>query len=69
MRTHKQKIMNHLRATGPLTARYCAAEYHCWRLAARIAELRQEGHDIRTDMVPNANGGKHARYTLVKEAR
>ena len=69
MRSQKQKIFNHLRATGPLTKRYAANEYNIWRLEARICELRQEGHDIRTDMVPNANGGKHARYTLVKEAR
>lgn len=36
----------------------------CFRLAARVADLRAEGHDIRTQMVATA-GGKHvALYTL-----
>lgn len=40
----------------------------CFRLAARIQELRQEGHLIATDKV--AQGGKHfARYTLIKERK
>lgn len=40
----------------------------CFRLAARIQELRQEGHLIATDKVEQ--GGKHfARYTLLKEKR
>ena len=67
--TQKEQIFRHLRATGPITPMYALAQYGCFRLAARIADLRAEGHDIRTDMIPNRNGGKFARYTLVKAAR
>lgn len=35
----------------------------CYRLAARINDLRNMGHDIETRMEPHP-GGKHARYFL-----
>ena len=38
------------------------------RLAARINDLREEGHDIATVMLPNKhNRGRHALYILIKE--
>lgn len=40
-----------------------AMEFGCYRLAARIMELRAAGYDIETRMEPH-QGGKHARYLL-----
>jgi len=37
----------------------------CFRLAARICSLRQQGHNIKTRMI-EANGKRFARYTLQK---
>lgn len=37
----------------------------CFRLAARIKELRQAGWDIRTDYETTAAGKRHAVYTLM----
>jgi hypothetical protein len=43
-------------------------KFKCYRLSARIAELREKGFDIRTDMEDNTeNTGKHARYFLLEE--
>jgi hypothetical protein len=36
-----------------------------FRLAARIADLRAAGHDIRAEMVTTENGKRVARYRLV----
>ena len=37
----------------------------CFRLAARIADLRAAGHDIHSEMVTTDSGKRVARYTLV----
>jgi hypothetical protein len=37
----------------------------CFRLAARIAELRDIGHNIHTTMV-YSNGKRYASYRLIK---
>ena len=37
---------------------------NCFRLAARIDELRREGHPIRTEMVHTTTGKMHAKYRL-----
>ena len=47
----------------PMTARDAMVHLNCYRLAARILELRQEGHEIHTEMEPH-EGGEHARYIL-----
>ena len=38
----------------------------CFRLAARVAELKAEGHEIRTILV-GSNGHRWAKYVLVEE--
>ena len=39
------------------------SRYNCYRLAARIADLKDRGYDIVTIMEPH-RGGAHARYYL-----
>ena len=36
------------------------------RLAARVDELRREGHDIEREMVRTRNGARIARYRLIE---
>lgn len=38
----------------------------CFRLAARISDLRAAGNDIRTEMVALPDGKRIARYYLVE---
>lgn len=47
---------------GPMTAAD-AIEFGCFRLAARVKELRERGYDIQTELVI-ANGKRFARYYL-----
>ena len=39
------------------------------RLAARVDELRREGHVIEREMVRTRNGARIARYRLVEDER
>ena len=49
---------------GPVTAMDALTEAGCFRLAARINDLRRDGHDIVTTTI-ETDGGKHiAQYTL-----
>ncbi len=41
--------------------------YGCFRLSARISELKTSGHNIAMEMVKDTRTGKHwARYSLLE---
>ncbi len=63
--THNEKILRHMDKFGNITAAKAATHFGCWRLAARIGELRAQGHNIETEMVTNGRV-RYARYRLVK---
>ena len=52
----------------PLTALDALQGCGCMRLAARINDLRADGHAIGTEML-NKNGKKFAQYYLIKEKK
>lgn len=52
---------------GPVTALDALEQAGCFRLAARIADLRQQGHEILTETVTTPTGKHIASYKL-KEA-
>jgi hypothetical protein len=62
--SQNNQILKHLKKK-PLTPLDALAMFGCFRLAARIQELRVDGHRIRTDM-ENKNGKKYAKYSLIK---
>ena len=49
-----------------LTQLEALTQFGCFRLAARIADLRDKGLNIVTDMVTLENGKRVARYILKK---
>lgn len=61
-------ILNTLRRK-PLTPVDALGGCGCFRLAARIQELRQDGHIIATDKVVTQTGKRFARYTLIQEKK
>jgi len=63
--TQTQAILQHLRC-GPITPWAALELYGCFRLAARVAELRQDGHAITTELVDSPDGKRFARYRLTK---
>lgn len=59
--TQTMQVLSHLKRKSLTQAD--AIKFGCYRLAARVLELRGQGHEIRTEMEPH-EGGKHARYFL-----
>jgi len=55
-------ILSHLRR-APITPLQALDKYGCLRLAARIADLRERGHNIETVMVDHGEK-RFARYSL-----
>lgn len=60
-----QEILAHLRKR-PITPAEAYTKYRCMRLAARIKDLKERGHQIITQIIEQ-NGTRFARYILVKE--
>jgi len=53
---------------GSITQAEAAKWWRIWRLAARIKDLRNMGHDIRTDMIGEGST-RYARYTLMRTGK
>lgn len=57
-------LQTHKRGLTPIDA---LEKFGCFRLSARIADLRGLGWDIRTDLEKNKNNdGYHARYFMME---
>ena len=63
-----EMVLDHLRS-GPITPKEALYRYGCFRLAARIYDLRQIGHEIITTRVMNDEGNPYAEYFLIKQAK
>ena len=64
--TQSAKVLYHLQNYGPLTAIEALELFACFRLAARINDLKEAGHDIQMEMKRLKNGKKIAVYSLPK---
>lgn len=67
--TQAQQILAELQSrrdrSGPLlTAREAIQLFDCYRLAARVNDLRDEGHLITTIMMKSDSGRRFAGYQL-----
>lgn len=49
---------------GPITALDALRDFGCFRLAARINDLRRAGHQITTHTIEAPGGAKVAQYRL-----
>lgn len=63
--SQKDTVLRHLKSNSYITPLTAIGVYGVYRLAARIADLRQEGHNITTSMAADAAGRPYARYKLV----
>ena len=61
--TQCEQILRHLRLFGSICPQTALDDYGCFRLAARIADLRKRGHDIKTDTL-KAGRKRWASYRL-----
>lgn len=61
--TQKQTILSHLQKWGDITQLEATHRYMILRLAARIEELRRDGHLIRSETI-RVNDKSFAKYRL-----
>ena len=65
MKTQNQIILKMLKR-GPVTPLMALNEAGCWRLGARIYDLRQQGENIVTDYITH-NDKTYASYRLIRK--
>lgn len=65
--TQCDRILRHLRDYGSITAIEAFSEYGIFRLAARIADLKDRGHNITSEIVHGKNRyGETTRYSVYR---
>ena len=62
-KSQNEEILAHLLAGKSISPLEALEKFGCFRLGARILELKQQGHKIVTDMVTE-NGKRYASYRL-----
>jgi len=63
--TQNEEILAHLKTGQSITPIHALSEFGCFRLAARISDLRGEGHSIETVHVTDKKSGKtFAQYRM-----
>jgi len=58
-----KEILEHLESGKPLTAISALTNFGCFRLAARIHELRREGYEIKETTIEHG-GKRYAEYYI-----
>ena len=59
-------ILNFLKSGGSLTPIEALQKFQCFRLAARMNDLRNKGYVIETEILKDDNGKSYASYSLPK---
>lgn len=66
--TQCKKILRHLQTYGTITPMEALQEYSCFRLGARVHDLKRLGYPVKTEMVTDKNrfgeATHYARYRL-----
>ncbi len=62
--TQNAQILAHLKSGKSITPLEALSEYGCFRLGARVYDLKQEGHPITGDMVELPTGKRVKEYRL-----
>ena len=69
MPSQEDQIFLHLVKYGKIDAMEALKKYNCFRLSARIFDLKQQNINIETNNVTLKNGKRVAQYKLIKEAK
>lgn len=62
-KSQNERILNWLKSGKTLTQQDAIREFACYRLSARIADLRKMGYAIRTETIVK-NGVHFAKYSM-----
>ena len=60
--TQREAILEYLQIAHNITTLEALMKFGCFRLGARIHELRQQGHIIETELTTDNAGKTYARY-------
>jgi len=63
-RSQSDKILAYMQNGGAITAALAVDLFNCYRLAARIADIRQRGYIVKTQYRSTPNGGRYAVYSM-----
>ena len=64
MESQNKQILNYLKRGHRMTPMDALELFGCFRLAARVYDLRQEGHNISKQIIELSNGVNVAEYYL-----
>ena len=64
MKTQNQRILNHLQKGRKITPLQALDKFDCFRLSARINEIRNDGYPVQRDTVKTKSGKHVARYFM-----
>lgn len=62
-------ILNFLESGGSLTPIEALEKFQCFRLAARMNDLRKKGYVIQTEILKDDNGKSYASYSIPKDQK
>lgn len=63
--TQCEKILQYMKDHGQITPLDALREFSCMRLAARIADLRNRGYEINSEIVSSLNrSGEVVRFSV-----
>lgn len=63
--TQTKGILKLLKNGKSITALDALEQFQCFRLAARIADIRAQGYKVHTDMVQTRTGKTVASYSML----
>ena len=63
--TQEDLLLQHMLQGNSITPLDAFQKFGCFRLGARIYDLKRQGHDIRSETITGPNGKRYARYTLI----
>ena len=69
IQTQNAQILDHLMSQKNITAVEALRLFGCFRLAARIHDLKQDGHVINGTMIDLPNGKRVKRYWLEQKSK
>ena len=67
-RKQSELILDWLRQGNRIDPMVALVKFNCLRLAARIYDLREDGHEIITRPIETKSGKTVAQYALVRSA-
>ena len=62
--SQSNEILRALKRGRKITPLDALSEFGCFRLSARILELREQGFGIKSELVKGSNGKRFAQYSM-----